>query len=493
MKYFVLIILYLFFYIPCYSETISEYINSYAKTFETESYKSFTKVIKGQASISDYEKQYILDREISSELQTPFIYTDLEECINIALHRNYDIKIADAKNLEAFWLNKNAQFQLLPDIYYDFNIKGLTGNFLVGGIVSTRAHEVAIQSMFGVEWSTISQGRYFFYLAQTRNMLKSTNASLEFSKDEIILNTVQAYYDVLGLKKEIEVQKTNLFDRVEQLKYTNARYEAGLGTYYDVKRAQAEVAGAQQDYTNTLNSFRLSQANLANILGVDVFDGIYPYEIEVDKRVLVDANYSIEELYKQAIQAREDVKAKSAEVNVYRAIRNANYTDIIPDITFSYQNGYVGTVRAGMYPNNVIALDVKTSLGKNLLMGTISKVKSDSAVVKQKKLELITLKRQIKEDIISSYYDSQNALKNVDASKVEVEAADVSLELSIANMKAGQATFIDVIASQNLKVQANLNLIKNMIEYNKAQTKLLFDIGVISPKNVLKDYSSRFY
>ena len=90
-------------------------------------------------------------------------------------------------------------------------------------------------------------------------------------------------------------------------------------------------------------------------------------------------------------------------------------------------------------------------------------------------------------------HESEKALQNIRASEVEVEAADVSLDLSIANMKAGDATFIDVIASQNLKVQANTNLIKNMIEYNKAQTKLLFNIGVISPKNVLKDYELSTY
>ena len=59
-------------------------------------------------------------------------------------------------------------------------------------------------------------------------------------------------------------------------------------------------------------------------------------------------------------------------------------------------------------------------------------------------------------------------------------------------MKAGEATFLDVIASQNLKIKSNLNLIKNMIEYNKVQTKLLFDIGILSPKNVLKDYKTRY-
>jgi len=60
-------------------------------------------------------------------------------------------------------------------------------------------------------------------------------------------------------------------------------------------------------------------------------------------------------------------------------------------------------------------------------------------------------------------------------------------------MKAGEATFIDVISSQNLKVHANINLIKNMIEYNKSQTKLLFEIGLISPDSVIKGYRQKFY
>ena len=76
--------------------------------------------------------------------------------------------------------------------------------------------------------------------------------------------------------------------------------------------------------------------------------------------------------------------------------------------------------------------------------------------------EAVAIVPNVKEKIITYYYDSLNALKMIEASKIETEAADISLELSLANMKAGEATFIDVIASQNLKVQANINLIKKL-------------------------------
>lgn len=492
MRIVVVLLFFLIFQLSGFAD-VSQYIEEYTKCCENESYKSFSQIIKGNASISDIEKQYIIDKEISNELGVSFVYMDLENCIKIALEQNYDIKIQDAVKKESYWLYKNSQFQLLPDIYYNFDLQNLEGEYLVGGIVATTTHEVPIQSLFKFEWSTINQGKYFFYLAQAKNVLKSNKANLEYTKEEILLNTVLAYYDTLAKKMEIEVQKVNVYDRLEQLKYTQARFETGLGTLYDVKRAQAELAGAQQDYTATLNSFRLLQAALANVIGVDILDAIYPFEISVDQRELINPDIDIETLYKQALESREDIRAKKAEIEAYRAQRSSNYTDIIPEITLSYQNGMVGTKRRGMSGHNSLTLDVRAHLGKNMLLGTITQIKADTAVVEQKKLELINLKRQVKENILNSYYDSLNALKKIEASKVEVESANVSLDLSLANMKAGEATFIDVIASQNLKVQANINLISNMIEYNKAQTQLLFDIGLISPKNVLKDYKRKFY
>ena len=484
MKIILLFIIILFFIKPADAE-IYNYID---ECVNSESYKTFSQIVKGSASISDVEKQMIIDREIQDELGSTFIYMDLENCINAALGENYEIKIETQNRNMAYWQNKNSQFMLLPNIYYNFTIQNLGGQYLVGGIVAATTHEVPIQSMVGIEWSTVSQGKYFFQNAMTRNTLKSQKALLEYTREEIILKTVMAYYNTLKNKMEIEVQKVNLYDRLEQLKYTQERFQTGLGTLYDVKRAEAELAQAQQDYSETLFNLRVSQASLANIMGVDVLDSIYPFELVVDKRTLIDSSFEIEELYNQALVSREDIRAKKAEVNVYRAMRSMNYTDIIPNVTVGYQNGSVGTKRMGLGNHNSLTLDVRMSLGQNLLMGTITQIKADTAALNVKKLELKNLERSVKENIINAYYSSENALKKIEESKRETEAAKVSFELSMASMKAGQATFLDVIESQNIKVRANINLISNMIEYNKAQSQLLFEIGLISPENVLKGY-----
>ena len=470
---------------------VQEYIDSFEEKVAPKTSDIFSQMVQGSVTISELEKQVAIDDEISKELNSDFVYADLETCLKIALKENFEIKINSAYKKQYYWLYKNAQFQLLPNIYYNYNIKDLQGTYLVGGIVSTKAHEIPIQSIIGLEWSTINQGRYFFLIAQNKNIFKSALYELEFTKEKIVRDVVLAYYDVLEKKMEIEVQKINIFDRLEQLKYTLGRFEVGLGTLYDVKRAQAELAGAQQEYLDTLNSLRLRQASLANLMGLDVFMPIYPFEINVDMRHLLPEKLNLDELYNFALEAREDIRAKKHEINAYRAQRSANYTDFIPDVVVAYQNGFVGTKRVGLRSQNSITLNVDIPFGKNIFMGTITKIKSDSELVHAKKFELIELKRNIKENIVNFYYLSINALKKVEASKIETEAANMSLDLSLTNMKAGEATFIDVIASQNLKVQSNINLIKNMIEYNRAQTNLLFEVGLLSPKHVLKGYRTK--
>ena len=489
MKVIILFLVLLFYLNPAFSN-VSEYINEYTGN---ETYKHFSNIVKGSACISDVEKQLLIDREIQKELGTNFIYMDLDNCIKVALGENFDIKIQEENKQMSYWLNKNAQFSILPDVYYNFDIQDLGGEYLVGGIVSTTTHEVPIQSFLVAEWSTVNQGKYFFKNIMTRNTLKSQKANLEYTKEEIILNTILAYYSVLQKKLEIEVQKVNLYDRIEQLKYVQARFDAGIGTLYDVKRAQAELAQARQDYIETLYDLRINQSTLANVMGVDVEAAIYPFEISVDKRRLIDTNYDVDMLYSQALKSREDIRAKESEIKVYNAMRNMNYTDIIPDVSVSYRNGLVGTKRAGLGKNNSITLDVRMHLGQNMLAGTITQIKSDSAILAAKKLELKNLMRNIKQKIIDAYYASENALKKIEASIEETEAANISFDLSLASMKAGQATYIDVIESQNIKIRANINLIKNMIEYNKAQSRLLFESGLITKDSALKDYVKKFY
>ena len=94
----------------------------------------------------------------------------------------------------------------------------------------------------------------------------------------------------------------------------------------------------------------------------------------------------------------------------------------------------------------------------------------------------------VKTYIIESVYTSSAALEKIEASKKEIEAAQMSLDTALVRMEIGEATFLDVIEAQATKVEARQGLISNVIEYNRAQIQLLFESGTITAGDIIEKY-----
>lgn len=272
-----------------------------------------------------------------------------------------------------------------------------------------------------------------------------------------------------------------------------ARYQIGIGSKYDILRAEAQFADAKQQFISALNDLRLKQAQLANIMGINVTLTLYPFEHAVAPRELVQKKNSIDCLYNVALKAREDVQTKRAQIRSLVNLKNKNYTDFAPNINLSFEFARVGTTAASLSSNRTFSLNVEVPLGKKLGVGTLTQKNADLAKIKTAGFELTNLERQIKESIVGSYYSSKTALEKIDSNKIQVKAADEGLKFSLIGFDVGQNTFIDVLTSQTEKTSARQQLLRSIIEYNKAQAQLLFDTGLISPKSILLNYKGMQY
>lgn len=443
----------------------------------------------GKSSELEVEKQKKIDKELEELLKVKLVPVTLEECLKIAVDNNFNIK--ERKHIEKSykWQKKNAYAQFLPDFRYNFSIQHLQGTYLVGNIVPMHVDEIPIQSYITVDWDVFNRGRTFFDIAEQRHLLKSAELLKNFTREEIILNTATYYYQLLRNKADVDIYKTNLIDRKAQYDLTVARYTVGVGTKFDVYRAEAELAQAKQQYITAFNVIRISQARLANVMGIDILIPIYPSEISVSEKTLL--NCPVEDLIEYAINSRKDILAEKKRINALRAERSAIYTEFIPDININYSYANYGTVRAGLYPSNSLTLTVVAPLGEKLGVSTIAKAKASTEEIKAAKMALIQKTRDVEEAVITSNQNSLSAKERVEASKTEVFASGKSLESSIKLMNAGVSTFLDVIQAQGLKVNAQVGLAENITDYNIAQVQLLFDTGIISIDSVLNGYRQR--
>lgn len=484
-----ILIIFIFFFIglPALCEDAEGLIWNYKSD-------SFLESLKEGHGIYDEQTQKDLDNQIKQGLDINLLPVDLEGCIYTALKNNYDIKIAGTNQEEAKWNYYNSLTELLPDFYYRYQIQAVHGEFLVGDLLPRIINTNPIYSGVMINYPLIGNGSPLFDIASDRNLYKSRKHNFKYTQSELLLKTTTYYYDLLEAKLNIEVLISNMRDRKEQLKLMIARYHIGIGSKYDILRAEAQYADAKQELIAALNALRLQQAKLANIMGIEVTLTLYPFEHGVTPRELIQKRNSIDCLYNVALQSREDVKAKRAQIRSLVNLKNKNYTDFAPQVDLSFEFAKVGTTNSGsLRPNHTWSLNVKVPLGKRLGLGTITQKNADLAKVKTARYELTNLEREIKESIVGSYYSSKTALEKIEANRKQVEAADEGLKFSLVGFDVGQNTFIDVLTSQTEKTTARQQLLRSVIEYNKAQAQMLFDTGLISPKSLLLNYKGLKY
>lgn len=214
--------------------------------------------------------------------QTP-IYVSLEECLNIGLLNNYGIKIAKDKFDVSKYNYKSLIAKYLPDIGLTGYGNMLKGEYLVGSALLREINEIAVLGGVYVKHDLLNGGKTVFDSKAGQFLMHSERKNLNFTKEEMIMKIAVYYYELLDTKLKLEIYIKNHSERKAQLKLTENLYEAGLGTKFDVIRAQNELANAEQEILNMIAQFKTKQANLTYIMGVDFNIALIPKENEVIK------------------------------------------------------------------------------------------------------------------------------------------------------------------------------------------------------------------
>jgi outer membrane protein len=111
-------------------------------------------------------------------------------------------------------------------------------------------------------------GREFMALSISGDNIDKSRKDLDAARDEMLLQTAYAYFDVLRAGKSLEIADANLERLAKYRHLAERRLRLGEVTKRALLRAEGELSGARADRIRAENGLNLTKAVLARVLGV---------------------------------------------------------------------------------------------------------------------------------------------------------------------------------------------------------------------------------
>ncbi|MFQ6044223.1 MAG: TolC family protein, partial [Candidatus Poribacteria bacterium] len=237
---------------------------------------------------------------------------NLEQCIQIALEKSSDIK--------------NSKLNLSID---ELQIKDARSNYFPEITVNGR-YNFSDKIDFGFEkenYNATVTGRYTLWdhgqreinLARAKVDKDVTESRYEQTKQKLIFDVIQAYYNLLKVQKLVEVDKKLLEQSKGNTEMIRALRDAGKLIEADVASAEVREANDELNLINDQNAVEIAMADLPNLMGLDTGTLINilddpDYERYIQTGFIEREKMSVDDAIETALKNRPEIKEYEANI-----------------------------------------------------------------------------------------------------------------------------------------------------------------------------------
>ena len=325
---------------------------------------------------------------------------------------------------------------------------------------------------------TISLSQLVYDFGVTQNQYTINKLDWEMSKqnveavvNEVVCEVKDAYYNLLYALSAKQVRQETVEQYQQMYDQAKAFYEIGTRPRVDVTIASSNLADARANYIEASNAVDLAVSKLNNVMGTPFIE---PYVVDTSMPYQA-TDITMKQVIEIANKARPDLK--TALYQIQRAEQNVKL----------YKKSYMPSLSVGanlsMGGRHNFVDNTWYDFGGYFSFPVINPVLITSQI-KQAKAELEQQKFDTKNSVNNIYYEIQSAFVRVTdtsqrivASKLAVQEARESYELSQGRYKAGVCDAIELKEAQISYENAKLAYISNVYEYNSAKATLEKAIG----------------
>lgn len=421
-------------------------------------------------------------QEVDTTVRQPIT---LNQAIELALRNNKDFQAARIA-LERSEANlTSARAALFPSLSteFDFSRDNSAGTELQNALTTQNAANSPVPITPNLQpesttnaagtvqltYNIFTGGERSAQIEKAEKQLRSSRLQVEVTSEQTRFSATDSYYALQGTDAQVAIAQASVEDASQSLRDARLLEQAGLGTRFDVLRAEGDLATANEALTRSISDQRTARRRLVQVLGVgqkveltaaDPITEAGDWTIPLDKSIV------------QAYKNRAELEQQLLQVDIYEQDRFIALSAIQPKVDFlanyNYQNNFNNSV--GLVDGYSFAARVRwTFFDGGRAFAEARKADRDMDTAQT---EFGKQRDQIRFDVEESYYTLTSTKENISSTRTNVTRFEEALRLARLRFQAGVGTQTDVINAQRDLANARGRYLQAIIGYNQALNKL---------------------
>ncbi|WP_396602269.1 TolC family protein [Algibacter sp. R77976] len=398
----------------------------------------------------------------------------LQECVNHALENNISVKQSQNTLLSNQQDIIASKGQFLPSVSANASHTLSLGNReLFPGEFVDRTDNTSTIGL-GVNQTIFDGFRLTNLYKQSQLTLETNQLELQRIRDDISLNVVNSYLNVLFNKERLETANAQYIFSKKQLDQVNELVDAGVQPKANLYDAEATLSRDSQQVTLAENNYNLALLTLSQLLQVN-YNGFNIEIINIDTPSTALLYDNVNPILNFALQNRVEIKA--AEKNVENAILGTEISKSGFYPTLSARYGFGSNVFFTNLIDTEEAFFTQLNQQKghrfslSLDIPIFSRFQNKTTVAKSRiqeensKLNLEQAKLDLESNIQRAYTDAQAALKAFVAAKKSLESQTLAFNNSKERYDIGALTAFDLEQARVQLINAESSLINAKYDF----------------------------
>ncbi|WP_298860639.1 TolC family protein [uncultured Gimesia sp.] len=304
--------------------------------------------------------------------------------------------------------------------------------------------------------------------------------------NDTLLEASLGYYDLVKAQGDLAIAKKNLENAQELLTLTQAFVNAGKGSRADVSRSAVEVTKRKQAIINAELSMKIASTNLIRVLQLDPEEiGTQTLLIALEEQPLpvslVQESTPLDQLISQGQTYRPELDEQTArmEANRIRA-RAEHWRPFLPNLHMGASGGGFG----GGVNDNLNGLDGRADVDvlavwsiENLGFGTRARRQQSNSVYQQSVISTNRAFDLVLADVTNAWNTVQAQRSQIQLAEENIKRASESYDQNMGRIRGLAGLPLEGLQSFDALANARQTYLNSIIAYNQAQLNLLRAIG----------------